>query len=651
MSPILFRCIRCQHAVKANSDAVGKKMYCPVCYFTLTVPAESTIKPIDQSQLYTADSTPVDVREMDARKNFASLRCSICHTNIAVARDQVGTEIVCPECETKIVVPADIGVKLDIAAQKPTLQAPPILDSRFQIAQNGVYGLRDSETPDDEMHRELIPFHCKLCGTLMHAPEDQVGQELTCPDCETKTIVPPKASPIVHGPIGVPELSGFEGAATFGISGDAPSVRSKEPLVPVVCSLCGTRMYARESEIGGQKICPDCGRANEIKAVPVTELLAPEDLGESYSVNEADLVPPPRPSLRFVQDYRLVEGSVDKEHMELLKAKEEEIEQALQPKKKSASKSTAKRTEPADSSYRPVLERTLPEKEREEIRPDHPELPKHPFWDRLFVPFGNLWMILRTLIILAVGISAILLSALLPGLFIYVGISIGFVLFLFTLAVLSDSCQNLFLWTSAGNDSPETEDWPDFSPASSLAGAAWLFFILILAATPGALLGTVLTDGAVWDEMMVQMHKTPEQLENSPSTLKPGAVLTVILIRFALIGISAGFFFPILYLSCLETGSYFTPFSKQVISTILYETGAWIRFYGASFLLAFTAGVLHVLSQIPYGLEWEKPVDFIFFVVCNVMIATFGALIYFRLLGRFAWLLEDISRQNDSTAQ
>lgn len=647
--PILFRCIRCQHAVKANSDAVGKKMYCPVCYFTLTVPAESTIKPIDQSQLYTADSTPVDVREMDARKNLASLRCSICHTNIAVARDQVGKEIVCPECETKIVVPADIGVKLDVAAQKPTLQVPSILDSRFQIAQDGVYGLRDSAAPDGKTHGDLIPFHCKLCNTLMYAPEDQVGQELTCPDCETKTVVPPKASPIVRGPIGAPDLSGFEGGAIFGVSGDAPPARSKEPLVPVVCSLCGTRMYARESEIGGRKICPDCGRANEIKAVPVTELLAPEDLGESYSVNEADLVPPPRPSLRFVEDYRLVEGSVDKEHMDLLKANEEEIEQALQPKKKSASKSAPKRTESTDSSYRPLMERSLPEKEREEIRgADYPELPKRPYWDRLFVPLRNPWMILRTMLVLALGISTVLLSSMLPGLFIYVGISIGFVLFLSTLAVLSDSCQSLFLWTASGNDSPETESWPDFSPASSLAGAIWLFFMLILAATPGALLGTALTDGAVWDEMISQMHKTPEQLENSPSTLSATAVLTVILVRFFLIGISAGFFFPILYLSCMENGSHFAPFSKQIAGSFLYETGAWLRFYLATFFLAFTAGALHILSQISFWLEWEKPIDFVFFVVCNVVIGTYVALIYFRLLGRFAWVLEDASRRNET---
>lgn len=81
-------------------------MYCPVCYQMLTVPSESTIHPVDASQLYQADADPLDVRGMEDRARYHSLRCSVCHTNIAVLPEQAGQEIVCPECETKIIIPA-----------------------------------------------------------------------------------------------------------------------------------------------------------------------------------------------------------------------------------------------------------------------------------------------------------------------------------------------------------------------------------------------------------------------------------------------------------------------------------------------------------------------------------------------------------------
>lgn len=43
-----------------------------------------------------------------------------------------------------------------------------------------------------------LPVTCGLCQTLMHATEDQIGQNLTCPDCTSQTIVkrPAPAKPV-----------------------------------------------------------------------------------------------------------------------------------------------------------------------------------------------------------------------------------------------------------------------------------------------------------------------------------------------------------------------------------------------------------------------------------------------------------------------
>lgn len=38
--------------------------------------------------------------------------------------------------------------------------------------------------------------------------------------------------------------------------------------IPVICSACKTRLYAAESQVGMYKLCPECSRKTEIRAVP-----------------------------------------------------------------------------------------------------------------------------------------------------------------------------------------------------------------------------------------------------------------------------------------------------------------------------------------------------------------------------------------------
>jgi DNA-directed RNA polymerase subunit M/transcription elongation factor TFIIS len=249
---------------------VGRKIYCPVCYFTLTVPSASTVKPVDESQLYTMDSVPVDVREMENRKQFVSLRCPVCSTNIAVTKKQIGTEIICPECETNILVPESIEARvnrsLDEWKRDNRLWDERTPEERVHdglmwndqqttphLSDKETYALRDDNNSVTQS-QQTIRIYCKLCGTMMYASDSQIGTKLTCPDCETKTIVPARPKPVPTPP-SLP--STFEGSTTFHLAGTIPPPITGL-LIPVVCSLCGTRMYAEENEIGGFKTCPDC---------------------------------------------------------------------------------------------------------------------------------------------------------------------------------------------------------------------------------------------------------------------------------------------------------------------------------------------------------------------------------------------------------
>ena len=97
---IEFGCPQCLHLQKVDESKVGQQVYCPVCYFKLTVPAESTNKPIDESKLYTVDAKSWDMQD---QQELISFSCDVCNTNIGVRKEQVGEEIVCAECGKNII--------------------------------------------------------------------------------------------------------------------------------------------------------------------------------------------------------------------------------------------------------------------------------------------------------------------------------------------------------------------------------------------------------------------------------------------------------------------------------------------------------------------------------------------------------------------
>ncbi len=635
MSLIRFRCVRCQHPLKVEAEAVGKKLHCPVCYLELTVPAESTIKAVDPSRLYAADAQPLDVRDMQHRREFASLECRVCHTNIAVRKEQIGEEVVCPDCGTAMIVPPKIAEEID-ARTNDTLDKI-MLGCGNPITKN-TYGVRDGDSTPLEDWSSRFPVYCKLCNTILYATEDQVGQELICPDCDTKTVVPPKPEKTMS----TPQPSTFEGQSTFGIAKDASA--SREPLVPVVCELCGTRMYAAESEIGGTKTCPDCGRKTEIKAVPQEELVQPElsndGGGDAYAINLAESEPP-RPVARTITDYRYVDGSLDKE-----------IHGAKQPEERTVPgrifSGASRKTEFSDDNVN--LETMLQRKKREkqkkrkkteahesaaDVVPFRPRpLPKYPLTDGLFTPLLTWRVMLRVLLSTGLACGAILLGNLLPGLFIVVSLAFGGTLLMLWATLQTNYCWSVFHFSTDAND--DFDEWFEFSLAGSLGLFFFIFCYSILAATPGYFFSSFFP-GDLYLEKMTPFGQTV-LVANS----------AVIVRDYFLMRLSHWIVFPFFFLSCMETDSFFTPVAARTFSTFARYTGIWSRYYGlvALFILLpefVFVGVFTLASRF---------FDGTLLAVLSFLFGFFGVnfftILYFRLLGRLAWVLEESVRQEES---
>ena len=91
------------------------------------------------------------------------------------------------------------------------------------------------------------------------------------------------------------------------------------------------------------------------------------------------------------------------------------------------------------------------------------------------------------------------------------------------------------------------------------------------------------------------------------------------------------FTFPLLLLSSLENGSPMEPFSHRVFGSVTKRPGHWLLFVAVSALIV--GGTLAAIG----GLLTTSPV--VALLVVPLCIA--AALLYFRVLGRFAWWLAE----------
>ena len=685
---IRFRCPRCNHRVKADDKTVGQSLYCPTCYYKLIVPAESTVKAPEEIEVYGVDAVPVDVRDMKDRQQ-TSYPCPICHALIAITPEMPGTTTICPDCGTSVAIPADVSTTI-AAEALPTLRERPILPPPLPGEEsNQLYGLRQTASLPGVAYSsdaalagpEVFPVWCRLCGTIMHATEEQIGTELTCPDCETKTLVRRPAEKLDVGPH---QTQLFEGGNTYEITDlDVPPGTR---LVPVVCSLCHTRMYAPESDIGGTKICPDCGRENPIVDVPEKQKVVYELTGKSYGVGDQPTAP--RPVFRIGIDYRKVEGSLDMDHWRERPVAEQRppgqpdptrpaltspppetdsqydyrplAEKANLPNHPAARppKKKTPKTGPTPPSPLPpplpetsetiplaavpeisVPEKIVPEQDIPAASPNdyvplarrtampslHRRLPPFPLLNRLLTPFFRLayWSQLSGVLMLA-SVSAFLTQCALSAIggidsrmaaFSMAGV---FVMCCF-LSVLSYTIWigqvvnhwiSVFTESAGGGDS--CEEPIEFDMAVGLGMTLWFCALHSISGALGWLALPLLP--AV----------------NDPATYWLRMVAVTQGVTF--------FLFPVLFLSTMENGSYFNPISLKVLKSFIAAPLCWLRFYFVALIVPVLVGGAFRGSLYVSGSGASFLVRFLAMAGVFATVIFAGAL-YFRILGRHAWVL------------
>src|SRR5208283_3900031 len=150
--------------------------------------------------------------------------------------------VACPDCRTPMIVPSKLVAR-----------------ARNQPAPQDAYAVCDDGDPAAPPARQLehMPIFCGRCGTLMQVTTDQVGSEVTCPDCRAVQVVQP-----------VRRHANRKIASTTDTSYEVHQESGQPPPESVACQEhvgfvchCGTRLHALVAEVGQQLICPSCGRS------------------------------------------------------------------------------------------------------------------------------------------------------------------------------------------------------------------------------------------------------------------------------------------------------------------------------------------------------------------------------------------------------
>jgi DNA-directed RNA polymerase subunit M/transcription elongation factor TFIIS len=195
-------------------------------------------------------------------------------TTMEVRRRFAGRQVRCPYCQVTLEVPQESQTrkKDDYAIRE---------------------GADDLVVEEERPAEPLIAVTCSACATRMYATRKQAGEPLICPDCGKVATVPRPVKKAV--PLDEPPPAAREEYKIYGEGQPPPSVMEvHQRLIPVVCSLCHTRLLATVDQLGQKLTCPDCFTENEVrepKEVPKLDLPTAEERGE-YALHDPVESPP-----------------------------------------------------------------------------------------------------------------------------------------------------------------------------------------------------------------------------------------------------------------------------------------------------------------------------------------------------------------------
>ena len=282
-SSVRFRCPHCFMRLMAPSNQTGTKRRCPRCQWVFKVPdeAEAARRRHKVEEYHVSEAVgPLPGEE----QRYVSVRCPLCNTLLRTTEDQVGRQLVCPDCETRVVVPPPVEAPQQTSAPAASVEGYALSEEVDESAA----GTRAAD-------QTYFRFNCSSCDTMMQVTQSQVGQEIVCPDCQVPMVVGPmsEARPKKRGAGFIPAGEYGEYAILEGMDQPAAGSRSAhQPYIAVNCPICDALLHFTEDRVGREETCPDCDRPLVVPEAPqpVRKIDPREDADDPYEVGRGSEV-------------------------------------------------------------------------------------------------------------------------------------------------------------------------------------------------------------------------------------------------------------------------------------------------------------------------------------------------------------------------
>ncbi len=464
---------------------------------------------------------------------------------------------------------------------------------------------------------ETFAVACPGCGVGLRVKLEDLGQSRGCPECLKRFELPPREA--AERALAARKATEHE----FGFS----------------CHLCRSRLYARPHQIGNPIKCPDCHAVNTVpqpKKTPVPKSNVPRPVAQQPAddgfafQDDQDWSPHRKePDEQFSFACRVCQTrmlataaqvgkpticpdctavmTVPRPTVQAAKTprKMDDANVVVRPAAPRAKRSTDKAAQLIDQATREVLAKEAKK----------PVPPKYPFLSGVVtfpfhlksLPFLIIFTFISSLLAILVEIAMELTG---PGAIAGIGLmgivsALGVVLW----GLLANYYIAVLNATALGYSS--LANMPEAEVFATLQNMILLLMAWLISGIPGTLVGMVT---GKWDV----------------------ATWVVIAAQFV--------FFPIVLLSMLDGGSWTTPVTRFVLSTIRTTTSGWAKLYALSCLLWVAVLGIHLLSVRMYDPNSPGPLneflgsrvfEFISIFVTFTMLS-----VYFRLLGRLAYVID-----------
>jgi DNA-directed RNA polymerase subunit RPC12/RpoP len=400
--------------------------------------------------------------------------------------------------------------------------------AKIEVPNPPVMNADEDNEPSQTYFRspKYVAVECRVCQTRLYGTPDQVGQELKCPDCGVRTVLPaPPPAPAKNWPAA---LDGEQYELWDVDSQPLPSelIAAQPEYIAVECSLCATRLQATIDQVGQAIRCPDCGAQTVVPPPsarkPKPDVLADE---EPYAVDES-ASPGERPPVVSVRRYRM---------------QFEEAEEAARAEARADPKGFSRRRGRLDVRGRPIL-------------------PRQPLLSGI-LPFMFSTGVAERWVGLSAGYMCsvyLLMEGMIWG-----GIGglasisamMFFVLGMFITTLLTAAAAGILkdIVTESSEGNEQVQHWNTRYIAEWFPDLLYLVLSVFASAFPGSMTGRLVIPDYRW--------------------------------QIAVAGAGAVVLFPLVYLSQLFINSPFAVLSGRILSTFKQCPGSWLLLYVESFVL------------------------------------------------------------------